>query len=90
MQFEIVWFINQGLFFFKNMMLMFLFTPYLFNRCRDKQPNCFCLLIPEGIGGCACVRRNLRKDVLSLHVLLGLAIKMDEEKDEGRTRGNNC
>lgn len=54
---------------------MFLFTPYIFNRCRDKQPNCFCLLIPEGIG--RCVKRDLCKDILSLHVLLGLAIKMD-------------
>lgn len=63
------------------MMLMFPFTPYIFSRRRDKQPNCVCLLIPEGIGGnvcvCVCVRTDLCKDVLSLHVLLGLAIKMD-------------
>lgn len=55
---------------------MFLFVPYIFNRCRDKQPNCFCLLIPEGIDVCVC-EEGLCKYVLSLHVLLGLAIKMD-------------
>lgn len=54
---------------------MFLFTPRTSNRPRDKQPNCFCLLIPEEI--VVCVWWNLCKDVFSLHVLLGFAVKVD-------------
>lgn len=69
------WVYRTKSYFFKKIILMFLFTPRTSNRPRDKQPNCFCLLIPEEI--VVCVRWNLCKDVFSLHVLLGFAVKVD-------------
>lgn len=71
---EIAGFVNQELLFKKDYSDV-PFSPCISNRPRDKQPNCFCLQIPEGI--VVCVRGNLCKDVVSLHVLLGFAIKVD-------------